>query len=112
MNLSEFETQFQKSFDIEKIKSELESGLSNLISDIENIEMKDELDSLLQNEAPLLEFAGVSVHLLNATKRKPFFFARLDIYKGSSNKLIAWYDIEYGPEGEILDDYMDFYPFI
>ena len=58
MNLCEFESQFQKIFDIEKIKFELESGFFNLINNIENIEIKTQLYLILQNEPPSLKFSG------------------------------------------------------
>jgi len=33
----------------------------------------------------------------------------LDISTNTLNKPFAWYDIEYGVQGEFLDDYLDFY---
>jgi hypothetical protein len=66
---------------------------------------------LLYDEGRLkFRFSGITLHILNESKRKPFFMAHLAI-SDINNKVrdIAWYEIEYSLSGEILDNYFDFY---
>ncbi|WP_129020189.1 hypothetical protein [Edaphocola flava] len=109
MNLLEIENQFSTSCNIDKIKDDLTQSFFRLIHNEENIEIKNEIDEYAKGNDLVLIFSGISLHILNHNKRAPYFFARLDISTNSLNNPFAWYDIEYGVQGEFLDDYLDFY---
>jgi len=109
MNLLEIENQFSTLCDIDKIKDDLTQSFFRLIHNAENIEIKDEIDKHAKGEDFVLTFSSISLHILNHNKRAPYLFARLDISTNTLNKPFAWYDIEYGVQGEFLDDYLDFY---
>lgn len=77
---------------------------------IENKEGYDESDGLLltiRKQDVKCKFSGITAHLLNSDSRKPFLRVKLDIVYLETNIDIAWYEVEYGLDGNILDDYLD-----
>lgn len=109
MNLVAIEQHFIESVDISKIKDDLVKLFNELINNIENIEILNEINSLAKGEPLVFTFESIKLHLLNQHTRAPYLWARLDISTEASNKPFAWYDLEYGVNGEVLDDYIDFY---
>lgn len=107
--LQEFEAQVQETINVEKVKEELTSGLNHNLA--ENKILKDEFDVFLSGRAFTTEFGGISIMILNANGREPYYIARMHLYE-SNNKTegaqIATYEIEYSADGEILDDFLVF----
>jgi len=93
-----------KKLDLEKVKNDLIIGFKNLIENNEDI--KEEFDKTHGNENYHLFFNGLIIYLTET--RKPFYRARVEIITNQSKRMLAWYEIEYGWSGEILDDYFDF----
>jgi hypothetical protein len=103
--LSDIEKFIEKELNIPQIEISLKEGLHSLLNEEE---IKEELEKMVLGNNYSAEFAGITVHLLNSHKRRPFYRARLNLIRKNDNKIIAWYEQEYGEGGEVLDDFFDF----
>lgn len=105
--LNYFEEKIKSSIDVEGLKKEAEDCFKYTLRNKEGNDVEESLSSVLGKDEFLCQFSGITLHLLNSDSRKPFLRVRLDILNKRSKNYIAWYEVEYGLDGEILDDYFD-----
>lgn len=105
--LTSFEEKVKSSIDVERLKEEVEGCFRYTLSNDEHNDVKETLSSVLGKDGFFCKFSGIRLHLLNAYSRKPYILVRLDVLNDRSKQCIALYEVEYGLDGEVKDDYFN-----
>lgn len=99
------EEELKLSFDESKLNLELKKNFKNLY--LLNEDVKKSINDLLNGYEYITSFSGITFHLLNKDFRSCFWRARINIINPKTKLIIAWYEVEYDIDDNILDDYFD-----
>lgn len=108
MNLLDVEVLFNKTFDFEYFKHKTFSSIKEQIEDADNNYLKEVIDELPE-DIKLKEFKIVyskcKLIFNSSSSRAPYFFVRYDLIPPGKESPLYYYEIEFGPDGEVWDDY-------
>ena len=101
--LLEIEEIVRNNIDEAQLKLNLVSGLKDSLKNpeiIQDLRGEDFLNETLFK----YEFSEITICVLNASTREPFFRAKIDVIDRRSGLVAAYYEQEYGLGMEVLDD--------
>lgn len=107
--LDSFEEIVRSSIDIDALKQEIENCFKHTVENSDGNVVAKDLFGVLGNDGFFYKFSGVNIHLLDGYGRRPVLRVRLDIFNVRSGIMVAWYELEYGTDGEKLDEYFDLF---
>ncbi|WBW95235.1 hypothetical protein [Oceanirhabdus sp. W0125-5] len=108
MNLKEIEEKFNKHYNFEELKQYIINSTKELINNWETnylFEYKDELPNNLTFKDLEIEYLCTHLIINNKTRISPFFRVCVQLNNPKTDIGLYQYEIEYGINGEIYDDY-------
>lgn len=108
MNIKEIEEEFNKHYNFEEMKQYIIDSAIELINNWESnclFEDRDELPNDLAFNDLEVEYCCTHLIINNSTRVSPFFRVCVQLNNPKTGIGLYQYEIEYGINGEIYDDY-------